>query len=268
MPTGKDEQYLDLIVNAVRVCADYRPKFGRGKKAGYSLEEFVALYNADPFYSWFGIASPLMYAAHKAAGGMTSVYRQIGIGCQQVISLILCDCLGLLPDDVKWSYTIPGADHKERRLSLDGRIPIDHVMPRGKRETLRDWVESVADELELVNETKDILKGAVFEVRQGYKSKDPKRQNADISNAANAYAYHYVPVVMLLSTQIDSDVADRYRRARWLLLRGTTQGTATNSTYVFMKDVVGYDLAGFFESNSSLIRKEIELVLRRLLSGD
>ena len=255
-------------MNAVRVCTDYRPKFGRGKKAGYSLEEFVALYSADSFYSWFGIASPLMYAAHKAAGGMTSVYRQIGIGCQQAISLILCDCLELLPDDVKWSYTIPGAGQKERRLSLDGRIPLDHIGPASKREVLRDWVGLVADELELAYEAKDVLKGAVFEVRQGYKSKDSKRQNADIANAANAYAYHYIPVVMLLSTQIDSDVADRYRRARWLLLRGTTQGTATNSSYVFMKDIVGYDLAGFFERNSPLIRKEIELVLRRLLSGD
>lgn len=25
-----------------------------------------------------------MYAAHKAAGGMTSVYRQIGIGCERL----------------------------------------------------------------------------------------------------------------------------------------------------------------------------------------
>ena len=32
-----------------------------------------------------------------------------------------------------------------------------------------------------------ILKGTVFEVRQGYKSKDSKRQNADIANAATAY---------------------------------------------------------------------------------
>jgi hypothetical protein len=34
------------------------------------------MYGADPFCSWVGLDSPLMYAAHKAAGGMTSVYRQ------------------------------------------------------------------------------------------------------------------------------------------------------------------------------------------------
>lgn len=28
----------------------------------------------------------MMYAAHKAAGGMTSVYRQIGIECERLYS--------------------------------------------------------------------------------------------------------------------------------------------------------------------------------------
>jgi hypothetical protein len=43
------------------------------------------------------------------------------------------------------------------------------------------------------------LHGTVFEVRQGYKSKDSKRQNADVSNASNAYAKGYLPVNMILS---------------------------------------------------------------------
>jgi ketopantoate hydroxymethyltransferase len=106
----------------------------------------------------------------------------------------------------------------------------------------------------------------VFEVRQGYKSKDSKRQNADVSNAANAYAYQYLPVVTLLSTQIDSDVAERYRRARWLLLVGNTAGSPWDSTYVFTRDVVGYDLAAFFQRNAASLRATVEGVLRSLLS--
>jgi hypothetical protein len=77
MPDGNDAKYLDLLLSTIRVCADYQPKLGHGRKAGYSLEDFRALYGADPFYSWFGLDSPLMYAAHKAAGGMTSIYRQM-----------------------------------------------------------------------------------------------------------------------------------------------------------------------------------------------
>jgi hypothetical protein len=46
------------------------------------------------------------------------------------------------------------------------------------------------------------LTGTVFEVRQGYKSKDSKRQNADIANAATAYTKAYLPCAVILSTQI------------------------------------------------------------------
>jgi len=84
---------------------------------------------------------------------------------------------------------------------------------------ITEWLKDAASILELESDTIVTLKGAVFEVRQGYKSKDSKRQNADVSNASNAYAHQYLPVVALLSSQIDSDVALRYRRARWLLLR-------------------------------------------------
>jgi hypothetical protein len=76
----EDERYLTLLLTPLRACANYRPKFGRKGKLGLSREEFQRLYSSDPFYHWIGLDSPLMYAAHKAAGGMTSVYRQLGIG--------------------------------------------------------------------------------------------------------------------------------------------------------------------------------------------
>ncbi len=95
-----------------------------------------------------------------------------------------------------------------------------------------------------------------------------KRQNADVANASNAYAHQYLPVVVLLSSQIDGDVAERYQRARWLLLRGTTKGTSLDSAYVFTKQVVGYDLASFFRRNSAVLKEQIEDVLQKLLSED
>jgi len=80
-----DSQYLDLVLEPIRVCAKYKPKFGQGAKGdGLTLAQFQTLYQSDPFYSWFGLDNPMMYAAHKAAGGMTSVYRQIGIGCEKL----------------------------------------------------------------------------------------------------------------------------------------------------------------------------------------
>ena len=81
----------------------------------------------------------------------------------------------------------------------------------------------------------------------------------------NAYANRYLPVVLLFSTQIDSAIAERYIRAQWVLLRGFQGGSSTDSTYVFCREVVGYDLAGFFERNSKRIKREVETIISDLL---
>jgi hypothetical protein len=63
-----DSAYLDLVLEPIRVCAKYKPKFGQGaKRDGLTLAEFQTLYQGDPFYSWFGLDNPMMYSAHKIA---------------------------------------------------------------------------------------------------------------------------------------------------------------------------------------------------------
>lgn len=263
----QDERYYLLFTTAIRKCLAYKPKFGKGRSSGLVVREFRALYEADPFYHWIGLDSPLMYAAHKAAGGMTSVYRQIGIGSQWIFYQILQDQLGLSPIQATWSYTVEGTRGKQRTLSLDGRIDIADVANLAARSRIQAWLSEVAKEIGLPNETLANIKGVVFEARQGYKSKDSKRQNADIANAAKAYAHLYIPAILLFSTQIDSDVAHRYRDAMWLMLTGSVHGPATGSTYSFCRDIIGYDLADFFARYSPKIKSEVEDVLKTLLSA-
>ena len=87
-----EEKYIEMFLDPIRKCKDYKPKFGKSQNAdGVSLDGFLKLYGADPFYAWIGLDSGLMYAAHKAAGGMTSIYRQIGIGCEHLFREILID---------------------------------------------------------------------------------------------------------------------------------------------------------------------------------
>src|SRR5206468_5323108 len=129
-----DKEYLKIVLDPIKVCADYKPKFGQAAKVGgFALTEFQNLYQSDPFYSWFGLDDPLMYAAHKAAGGMTSVYRQIGIGCEALFQQVLRDALGLAAADVKWSYEVPLANGKTRKLHLDGRVPLASIADDAKR---------------------------------------------------------------------------------------------------------------------------------------
>ena len=264
LPT--DEKYFALLATALRKCLQYKPKFGKGRKEGLTIEQFTALYGADPFYHWFGVDTPLMYAAHKAAGGMTSVYRQIGIGCQWVFNQLLQDQFGLTAEQAIWTYEIPGGNNKPRKLTLDGKIALCDVKNPAARMRVEGWLGAVAAQIRLPADRLANLKGIVFETRQGYKSKDSKRQNADIANAAKAYAHSYVPTLVVFSTQIDADVAHRYRENLWVLLTGTLEGSASSSAYVFCREVIGYDLAEFFARSSPRIKTEVESVLRVLFS--
>lgn len=52
---------------------------------------------------------------------MTSIYRQIGIGCESLFRQILADNLGLSTEDVKWSYEIaaPGNRNMNEIIGYD-----------------------------------------------------------------------------------------------------------------------------------------------------
>lgn len=263
--SARDRYYLELFTSAVEKCANYRPALGQGRAGGVSLEEFQRLYSADPFYAWIGLNSPLMYAAHKAAGGMTSIYRQIGIGCERIFQAILRDRLGLTTGQVAWAYQAIGPNDKSVTRKLDGRINITDVADPGARERVEKWFGEVAAKLLVTSDVLPTLVGAVFEVRQGYKSMDSKRQGGDISNASSAYLNRYIPVLLLVSTQIDTALVDRYTRERWLILTGAVDGPTTSSTYAFCREVLGYDWAAFFERNASSIKETVTQVLSTLL---
>ena len=115
----------------------------------------------------------------------------------------------------------------------------------------------------------DTLTGTIFDVRQGYKSKDAKRQNADIANAASAYTKAYLPCAVILSNQIDGDIQLRYRVEKWAIVTGIVGlNDPLRSTYDFMKNVVGYDLADFFQRNSAVLKVEMDSVLTALLTPE
>ncbi|RJX29735.1 MAG: hypothetical protein C4525_14120 [Desulfarculus sp.] len=264
-----DAKYLEIILGPVRVCANYRPKFGQGQRGGLTLEQFQSLYQKDSFYSWLGLDNPLMYAAHKAAGGMTSVYRQIGIGCERLFRVILQDSLELSAEAVTWSYEVVGTNGKKRKLHLDGRVSLTDIPSIHARKRFHDWMKASAAEVGVDNNVFSAITGTIFEVRQGYKSKDSKRQNADISNAATAYIKGYLPCAVILSAQIDSDILARYRAEKWSVLTGLVGlNNPLRSTYDFTRDIIGYNLAAFFERNKETLRNEIDLILRSLLTPE
>jgi len=261
----REKRYLETFLDPVRKCKTYRPKFGQGNSdRGFSLNEFKALYSSDPFYAWIGLDNDLMYAAHRAAGGMTSVYRQIGIGCERLFRAILVDTTGYTnPVYATWSYTTKTRSGKDRRLSLDGRLELSKIRNQTVLNNVKRWIKDYCADLSEVSEP---ASGIVFEVRQGYKSKDSKRQNADIDNATVAWANDYLPVFAIFSSQIDYDIVVRYRNNRCGILIGTTSDDDKVSLYAFCEHILGYDLSAFFRRHSTEIKREIHDVLETLLS--
>lgn len=256
----EDARYRDLLLEPIRKCAEYTPKMGQGK-VGVSLEQFQHLYGEDPLYSWIGFDSPMMYAAHKASGGMTSLYRQLGIGCERLFRAVVQDMCALDEAQSSWSYTTP-APGGERTLSLDARIDVADVRNLSTRERVASWLEAYRTKLDVHTE----VRGAVFEVRQGYKSKDSKRQNADLANAATAYTQRYLPVLTVMSTQLDLDLRTRYEAAKWGVLAGSPSSTdPLVSTFAFCKEVMEYDLESFFVRNAAHLREQVISVLEALL---
>jgi hypothetical protein len=132
---------------------------------------------------------------------MTSIYRQIGKGCENLFKEILCNSLGYSERSfVEWSYKSLTKAGKEKTLSLDGRILFSEIKENIAKEKVVRW----SDEYCKIIKANPPENGIVFEVRQGYKSKDSKRQNGDIDNIAVAWSQGYLPVFAIFSGQIDN----------------------------------------------------------------
>lgn len=262
--TKSDTEYLEIFLAPLRVCADYQPAFGAVGNAGLSLADFRRLYGADEFYSWIGLDSPLVYAAHKASGGLTSIYRQIGIASERLLREIVKDALDLSPGQVEWKYEYRKTARQKAYHILDARISLSDVRDVKAAERIAGWLS--AAKRKTGGDRRLVPQGAIFEIRQGYKSADSKRQNADLRFGARSYQIGHIPVVAVLSSQVSETVIARYQDAGMLVLTGTSSDDATVSTFAFFRDVVGYNLDDFFRRSSSAVKDVIHGLIKKLLS--
>jgi len=198
---------------------------------------------------------------------MTSIYRQLGAGCDNLFRAIIQDALLLSDEEVAWSFEIEKEDKKKATLTLDARIDVSHIGRKPKvRGRVVDWLAKCGACLRLPDDRIKQLKGAVFEARQGYKSADAKRQNGDLRFAMNASMENYLPVLSIISTQASRSVLRRYKNAKMLVMTGVLSQDDTISTYAFFRNVVGFELDAFFNRNTEAMRKRCQKVLEALLS--
>lgn len=255
----REQRYLGYLVDAIRAAARKPPQFGTGKDV--SLDQFKRLYGEDAFYSWIGFDSDFLYAAHKAGSAMTSLYRKLGDGCQELWRALIRDQFGVGDKDATWDYTVPTSGG-DRRRTLDGRIDILDFPKSAALARFRDeWLPTAKTKLGAsINP-----RGVVFEVRQGYKSQDAKRAGGDVDNAGRIALEGSLPSLVVFSNQIPEPITRRYAAAGWLILRGTTTDDSLASTFAFASEVMGYDLAGLLKRNSAELRDETETILSGVL---
>ena len=265
MDNNHDSAYLGILLSPLDECARHKPAFGGNAPEGVDIEQFRRMYGADPLYHWVGLDSDLMYAAHKAAGGMTSIYRQLGIGCERLLRQIIQDEYQLDDTQVAWSYTYDKGNGSLATHTLDACIRTNDIKNRIKREKFSGWLTATAHSMDYSEPNINALNGAVFEIRQGYKSADSKRQNADLRFGMRARSDDaLLPVIVIVSTQVNNNVFHRYLDQRLHMMLGVLDGD--NSTFGFFSDVIGYDLADFFKRNSANIRKRFETIIQQLLA--
>lgn len=260
-----DQELLEIFLAPLRKCSSYQPAFGQSKGKGLSLADFSELYGSDPFYAWLGLDDPVVYSAHKAAGGITSVYRQLGLGSERLFRAIIGKKLHLTATQMAWGYEYSKPDRTLGIHTLDTRISLSDLS-RSDAEIFDHWLEGARRFLDSKGKLISPLTGAVFEVRQGYKSADSKRQNADLRFGMRAYQENLLPALAILSAQVSEPVIQRYRNDGMLVLTGTISLDPNQSTYAFFKEIIGYDLSQFFQQNSDIIQAEVKTVIHQLLS--
>jgi hypothetical protein len=136
-----DTRLVELFLEPVRKCATYKPAFGQGDSDGLSITDFQSLYGQDQFYAWIGLDDPLLYAAHKAAGGLTSVYRQVGVGSERLLRAIMMESLHLSDSQVEWRYNYAKPDKKQGVHILDAKIVLADLTS-APRQRFEAWLKS------------------------------------------------------------------------------------------------------------------------------
>ncbi len=260
----KDEQYCSLLLSPIKRCLQYRPRMG--KNMPVDLKSFIEFYHDDPLYHWLGLDSSLLYTAHKIAGGMTSFYRQLGVGVERLFRRIMMDRYGLQEKQISWSYQYKRPDGTPATRYLDGRLDLASLANArtGITVNFKRWMEKARNILHI----KLPLQGVVFEVREGYKSADSKRQNADLDNLAHSFKHGYLMTMILLSRQMAKDIRERYQDRGLLVLMGDVKNNNPwESSYAFLKQVIGYDLAAFFDRNQVKLGQTTTKILTQLLEN-
>jgi hypothetical protein len=225
---GEDLRWLNRLVELFESTPT--PEYARSPDSDWQERR-----SADPFYGPLGLDSSELAAAHRWAATLTSGYRRLGYATEHLVREAMADRLGVTPEQLQWSYKTD----KKRARTLDARLALDELPTRAARR-LKKFLDD------------DRSAGAVFEIRQGYKSCDSKRRNADRQSANAIRRAGFTPVLLVVSDELSPENIASYTKDGWKILKGA-------DTMAFLKDVVGFDLGGMLDRNRDWMRAKVRI---------
>jgi hypothetical protein len=157
------------------------------------------------------------------AGGLTSVYRQIGVGTEHLLRAIIRDSLGLTAEETTWSYRYRKPNGKTGVHSLDAKISFADLSD-AQRRIFIEWMEVVGPHVDLTP-----ANGSGYKVSFLKSGKVIKARTLNVR--MRIYVRHeclsggIASCIHDLSQQVSETVIDRYRKDKMAVLTGTLAET-------------------------------------------
>lgn len=259
----EDDDLLDCLIKPILDSASL-PKFGTGK--GVKVDEFTENRKSDPLYGNIGLDTPEIYAAHAGSSVITSAYRQLGIGLERAMRLIIakeCDFIDVPednPDMLKWYFDSATGITRE----LDLLISTEMFNDESKKLQLYELAKLMKPGFSVESSR---FKGIVFEIRQGYQSADSKRVKGDLEIVTKAEEKGFLAVVMIGSNSYNDSVISTYKNGGLPILVPSTdgQGKSHECPYCFFNYFIDYDLRSALARIGPKAKSQLTSHIRRRL---
>jgi len=205
-----------------------------------SKSDFCRIMDADPAFSFLGLGDD-KYVIQRFGGNLiTSLHRKIGDMYEDIFQYLIKNKFSIPDSDLNFSVDVEIGERKQRR-STDGIIRIRYLADQSIASLDNSWKQG---------------EGLAFEVRSCYKIGDSKRIQADYDMALALDSLGYTPIMLIFcNTSLVSPVV-RLRNS-WNLFEGS-------DTFVFIKELTGFDLLKYLNDNSTKYRSTIQKILTKL----
>jgi hypothetical protein len=229
-----ENKVLEIALTNLRRAEKFNPY---KKYAGVTTrEQFRELLSKDPAFGALGLGDDRFVIAKAGGNLVTSLHRKIGDLYEDIFAYLIKETYGVEDSELHFSVKVPIGEREQVR-STDGLI---------RKEQYNS----------LIPQQWRPFDGVGFEVRSCYQIGDSKRIQADYDMSLALKSFNIQPVMLIMcGTSLRSPVK---RLAKsWEMYEGA-------ESFELIRSITGFDLFGFMQRHSALLRAEVSSVLSKI----